>query len=260
MKTTVGFAIALCIPLTPRAQPSEPESATETSPDPKAAELYSQGKRQYDLAEYRGAIDSWREAYRIAGEPLLLFNIAQAYRLAGNCAQANRFYVTYKQIVAKPSNQLELAAAMQKCAGVAAATGDSTSGSEVPVQSPQPQTDSVSPVDSAPRNTLTIAGAVAVGVGVLSGLGAIGFAISASEQGRALSQLPNGTEWTPELAQREQAGNTANTLAWSLAGVSAATVITGGALWWFSREHSSSTAVTASVNASRVEVGVSCAF
>src|SRR5262249_10282217 len=50
--------------------------------------------------------------------------IAQAYRLSGNCAQANRFYLNYRRVEKHPKNQAELDKAMARCAGVAPATGD----------------------------------------------------------------------------------------------------------------------------------------
>ena len=68
---------------------------------PDAATLYDEeGKRHYDIGEYTAAITSWKQSYLLSNEPLLLFNLAQAYRLSGDyCAQANRFYLNYKRAV-----------------------------------------------------------------------------------------------------------------------------------------------------------------
>jgi len=48
----------------------------------KAKQLYDEGLRHYNLAEYPDAIASWKESYRLSKAPLLLFNLGQAYRLA----------------------------------------------------------------------------------------------------------------------------------------------------------------------------------
>lgn len=102
-----------------RAQP-----ATDQGNADKAAALFDEGKRHFDIGEYTAAIASWKQSYLLSSEPLLLFNIGQAYRLAGNCAQANRFYVNYKRAVPKPANRTELEQAMAVCAGVEPAIGD----------------------------------------------------------------------------------------------------------------------------------------
>lgn len=92
----------------------------------KAEALYVEGKRHFDLAQYGPAIASWKASYLLSSASLLLFNIGQAYRLSGNCAEANRFYLNYKRVEPKPSNRVELEVAMKKCKGVAPATGDAT--------------------------------------------------------------------------------------------------------------------------------------
>jgi hypothetical protein len=97
------------------------QPATDTA---RAAELYERGKRHFDLGEYGAAITHWKEAYLLSSAPLLLFNIGQAHRLSGDCAQANRFYENYQRVQPKPPNKSELEAAKAKCAGTPAATGE----------------------------------------------------------------------------------------------------------------------------------------
>src|SRR6185503_4767722 len=63
----------------------------------KAKQLYDEGLRHYQVAEYTQAIDAWKQAYLISKKPLLLFNIGQAYRLSGDCAQAMTFYDNYQE-------------------------------------------------------------------------------------------------------------------------------------------------------------------
>jgi tetratricopeptide (TPR) repeat protein len=82
----------------------------------KAKALYEQGLKHYNLAEYPEAIKAWKEAYSLSRRPLLLFNIGQAYRLAGDCKLASTFYDNYQREEPNPKNQDELDSALALCA------------------------------------------------------------------------------------------------------------------------------------------------
>jgi tetratricopeptide (TPR) repeat protein len=58
----------------------------------KIRQHYKDGTTHYDLAEYDKAAAEFKEAYRLSNDPAYLFNIAQAYRMGGNCPEAGRFY------------------------------------------------------------------------------------------------------------------------------------------------------------------------
>jgi hypothetical protein len=62
-----------------------------------AETLYADGQTAYDRADYAAAIAKWQESYQLSGESGLLFNLAQARRLAGNCAEA---LATYRRFLA----------------------------------------------------------------------------------------------------------------------------------------------------------------
>jgi tetratricopeptide (TPR) repeat protein len=62
-----------------------------------AEELFDEGQRAYDAGDYARAVDRWEASYQLSKEPGLLFNIAQAYRRAGNCTRA---LSSYRQFVA----------------------------------------------------------------------------------------------------------------------------------------------------------------
>jgi len=56
---------------------------------------YLLGKQHHDAGEYAAAIAEFQEAYRLAPAPQLWFNIAQAYRLQGDKANAVDYYRKY---------------------------------------------------------------------------------------------------------------------------------------------------------------------
>ena len=73
--------------------------AQEPDDDRRAAakEHYAKGNTAYDLREYDRAIEEFKRAYELAPAPGLLYNIAQAYRLKGDAAEALSFYRQYLQ-------------------------------------------------------------------------------------------------------------------------------------------------------------------
>jgi tetratricopeptide (TPR) repeat protein len=73
--------------------PTRPLSdAPATDAEKQARALYAQGQIHYSLGEYEQAIAHFRGAYELTSAPGLLFNIAQAHRLNGQCKQALEIY------------------------------------------------------------------------------------------------------------------------------------------------------------------------
>ena len=64
---------------------------------PKARKLAEHGREMHQRGQYDRAITAFKEAYVIAPSPGLLFNIAQAYRLQGNCEDAVLMYKRFLQ-------------------------------------------------------------------------------------------------------------------------------------------------------------------
>jgi tetratricopeptide (TPR) repeat protein len=73
------------------APPSAPETRTADA-EKEARGLFAQGQIHYSLGEYPQAIAQFRRAYELTSAPGLLFNIAQAHRLDGDCKQALEVY------------------------------------------------------------------------------------------------------------------------------------------------------------------------
>jgi tetratricopeptide (TPR) repeat protein len=86
----VAAAVLAFAPLPARgdAQPSDQIPA-------KARTLADRGRAAHDAGDYSTAITAFIQAYVIAPSPALLFNLAQAYRLQGNCDDAALMYRRY---------------------------------------------------------------------------------------------------------------------------------------------------------------------
>ncbi len=75
-------------------------AAREATPPAALARQHAESARiLFELQEYDGAVDEWKEAYRLKPAPLLLFNIAQAARMSGRLTEARRAYVRYLESV-----------------------------------------------------------------------------------------------------------------------------------------------------------------
>jgi tetratricopeptide (TPR) repeat protein len=83
MRTILGVSL---IALVAVAQPAFADVPN------KARALADRGRAAHDQHDYAGAIAAFTEAYAIAPAPALLFNLAQAYRLAGRCDDASLMY------------------------------------------------------------------------------------------------------------------------------------------------------------------------
>jgi hypothetical protein len=85
----------------------------------RARSLFESGTAHYNLAEYRPALEDFKEAYRITHDPTLLFNIAQCHRQLGEPAAAANFYRSYRREAPQSPNRDEvdrLIDAMEKAA------------------------------------------------------------------------------------------------------------------------------------------------
>lgn len=67
---------------------------------PSAEELYDQGQHAFDAGDYPRAIAKWKRSYELSSAPLLLFNVAQAYRLSGDCEHALASYKRFTEALA----------------------------------------------------------------------------------------------------------------------------------------------------------------
>ncbi len=90
MKThllTIAAVLATALPAAYADNALRPERIPN-----KARELAEKGRKHHDAGDFAAAVAAFKEAYVLAPSPSLLFNIAQAYRLAGNCDESAWMY------------------------------------------------------------------------------------------------------------------------------------------------------------------------
>ena len=66
---------------------------------------YQRASRAYDLGKFFDAIDEYQVIYEIDGDPVMLYNLAQAYRLAEQPEKAIQFYRRYLQRAPEARNR-----------------------------------------------------------------------------------------------------------------------------------------------------------
>ncbi len=94
---------------------ARPAQATPTPDDKAAARVhYEKGTRLYNLGDFIAAADEYKEAYKIVAEPVILYNIAQFYRMAKNYDQALFFYRSYERNLTNPAAKREVETRIHK--------------------------------------------------------------------------------------------------------------------------------------------------
>jgi tetratricopeptide (TPR) repeat protein len=231
------------------AQPAAPRKLNENEKS-QARALYDEGLRHYNVAEYTDAIAAFKGAYLISGDPKLLFNVGQSYRLSGDCEQALRFYKNFERAAPSATNLAEVDAAISKCeAAPAAPVAAPPPERPVVVERPAPAPPPVAPpagfpaaspregVPAAPVGvsqgaagtdsgygkrvagvTLAALGVAAAGTGVVLGL-------SGRSQLRQLHAREG--EWGPEEKRNEANAQRMETAGQIAIGVGATSLVAG---------------------------------
>ncbi len=78
--------------------------AAEKKADRRAKQLFEEGQRAYDLADFQTAVDKYKAAYKEKPLPAFLFNVAQCYRQLKQWDQASFFYRRYLTLAPNAPN------------------------------------------------------------------------------------------------------------------------------------------------------------
>jgi tetratricopeptide (TPR) repeat protein len=230
MTRTLVIAITIAMAATPAsAQPSAHEQAKRH---------FRQGKTLQDTGKYDAAVDEYKTAYDLDPRPEMLFNIAQAYRLAKHDEQALDHYRRY---LAEQPDGAGAREAQQWIADIEArrppTVAPPTEPSPEPPPPPQPRAEPPRPRTTARSSRpLRITGLATAGAGAIAlGLG-VKFGVDARSAADTISNHQG--DWTDAERQTFAAGERANrnmVIAYTAGG---ALVVTGAVLSWLgARSH-----------------------
>jgi tetratricopeptide (TPR) repeat protein len=257
----------------PAVADDEPAADVET----RARELAASGQRHFDLGEYDEAIADYRAAYKLTPKPGLLYNLAQAFRLDGDCLTATRMYRNYlrlapesrhRPIVEQHLDALATCAAEREAAGASAAATEGSDPEDVPPPPPPKEEEIVAtpPPDPEPppappprgsgRKRKVIGLAVAATGAVAAAAGGY-FAFDAMRAGDEVSRgYAEGAAWS-ELDAIDARGRRSEVIGISLIAAGGVAVVCGATLYVLGRHadrRTASAAVVPSTRGATIEV------
>lgn len=160
--------------------PTPAESEGE-SPQAAAKALYDEGRKAYRLGKFEQAVQKWEQAYAISDNPLLLYNIALAYKgkygISTDIADLRQAKAVLQNFItlARADPQLELDDAPERLAELEAMIEQAESRQRTqtvppPVlepeeATPKPPTTQLRPPQDDPGASLKLGGAISMGVG-----------------------------------------------------------------------------------------------
>lgn len=162
---------------------AQSNTAVATDDVAAAKEHFLNGKKLYDLGKFADAAAEYELAYQAKDDPALLFNIGQAYRLAGNLPKAILAYKAYLRNTPDATNREEVENRIRELQASQSEPHSRLGVQRPPEKTVAPTVESPSLTTASPINERrkplykrwwpwTIAGVVVVGaaVGVTLGL------------------------------------------------------------------------------------------
>jgi tetratricopeptide (TPR) repeat protein len=231
----------------------------------KARELADKGRAYHDAGEYTKAIAAFKEAYVLAPSPALLFNIAQAYRLAGNCDDAawmyRRYIDTNPDTVHKALAEQHLES-VEKCGhgGLLVVTPPPVEGK---VPEPPKEEASVTATTTSDEPPGTRSKQVALWVGIGGGValaGAAYFALDASDASDNVSNLYKHGGKGTDVASQDARGQRSAALATVFGIGGGLALASAGVLYAVGRHYESAQHVAVAPHAHGAEVSLSWHF
>lgn len=194
--------------------------------DGDAEKLYQEGQTAYDEKRYDDAITSWDKAYALSKLPALMFNLAQAHRLAGHCTKAvdayQRFLTLDPASTEKPDAE-QFLRELQPCP-----------------DAPKPKPDRTAPVVVGQHVEDHGGGKRRAGL-IVGGAGLAVFATGLYFGSRATSianevqdACEMGCEWAT-LEDKDASGRRAQSLQYVFLGVGAAAIASGAVLYYLGK-------------------------
>jgi hypothetical protein len=244
-----GLVIAVALPFVMLAALGRPALAMQLSSQQKqdVRVHYERATRAYDLNKYQEAIDEYQKVYEIDGDPVMLYNIGQAYRLNDQPQESIHFYRRYLQrspearnredVNRKIVNLEKLIEERRKAAAAVTPPPPATPAPETKVETPAPV---LTPAPVAPPVVVVVpptppskarrgVGWTMVGLGIAADVVAVIEGIRAKNFGDKLTQASNPANPPVFDPSIQSSGKTANLIA-IVCGIAGTAVAVTGAI------------------------------
>jgi tetratricopeptide (TPR) repeat protein len=207
---------------------------------PESVDHFRRGTAAFNLGHYLEAVKEYEAAYVAREDPSLLFNIAQAYRLAGKHEEAIRVYKSFlhavpgtpeRSLVERRIAELQQLLEGERNSREAPPQGTMSSAAAPAPAMAQTATPTASPplppmpaVHARSARALTVAGLVAAGLGIGSLASGLGLEVEAhqvsDEQSRATRMMQ---AYNPARDATGRTDQTAGAVLLAFGGVASAT-------------------------------------
>jgi hypothetical protein len=226
---TAIVAVFLQASMLGTAYADEPARDGTTGPIEQPEDLFRTGLAEYDAGRYRRSIDIFSRAYEQTHIPAILFNIAQAWRLTGNCPKAVAMYEAFvaddptSQYVDRAKGWLDRLRPCSDAPPSAILATPAVAASSHPAEAIPPPATSIGLVVQSPSAAAPSAHGHLLVVGILTGasIALIGGGSYAAWQANDLASqttasFKNGGTWNSEAATIEREGLRAQAEAFAL--------------------------------------------
>jgi tetratricopeptide (TPR) repeat protein len=234
-----AIVVAICVAAPAAADPSAVEQA-------KAR--FKQGRAHQDVGQYELAAVEYKAAYDLDPRPEMLFNIAQAFRLAGKKEEALDYFKRYLDVQPEGAGADEarkhVAALTKELADAKRANAPPPLEQGPPATTP-PATAVQTDVVTHHSRSLRIAGLATAGAGFIAAGVAVKFGLDARADARVISSK-DMSAWTDDDRRTFAHGEAANRNMYIAYGVGAALVIGGAVMYVVGSRTRVSPVVTAS--------------
>jgi tetratricopeptide (TPR) repeat protein len=204
-----------------------------------AERYYNEGQAAYDAKRYDDAIAAWDKSYALSHLPALIYNLAQAHRLRGDCQEAVDAYKRFVEL--DPSSPQRASAQsfvrdLEPCPSMAAVE---------PAPAPPPA-PTAAPIPAPPSRRVApahgnrgerVLGIVLVGAGAIAtGIGAYYGSESQTLENQVRQACTPSCPWD-SVRSKDQQGHSDAQLQYGLYAAGGASIVTGAVLYVLSRRH-----------------------
>jgi tetratricopeptide (TPR) repeat protein len=215
--------------------------AADATTTREAKEHFDRAMAHYELGEFPAAVEEFKQAYALSQAPGLLFNLAQASRLAKDYEQALHFYRTYLRVRPDAPNRADVEQRIAELEPIVEARRkadlERLSAENAPDKGKAAETARLGETTAVrvlpPSGKKEKIAGLVVGALGLAALGAgIGVGVAALDAQNQLSKLAMdmGT-WTPAQQDKYATGEREAAAATALYVVGGAAVVTGVVLY-----------------------------
>lgn len=257
MKIAAVIAVTLLLAIAPIAAHGDETSGAVPA---KARTLANRGRAAHDAGDYGTAIEAFTQAYVMAPNPALLFNLAQAYRLEGRCDDAalmyRRFLATNPEAGPRALAETHLASVERCMHKLALHIPVEITGKRVDAAPAAPLMATARAVPGSRRAQIEkdVGVGLAIGGGVSLAVAAY-YAVQAHDAaGDVAAAYARGDKWK-QIAPIDERGQSAATRA-KLFGAGGALGLAGGIITYLLGRHDEGPPITVSTSQHGLKVGV----